>query len=303
MFSYLLGMMAMIIYNQMYGVGTIVTTIDQYEKILNKVLKLPAISAVDDSIKSLAVGITLLLFFADLSAKVTEKNFSIEQFFKALLRSVTAYMFIMNSDVIVGYLIDVGQAMATDIKTQVTGYEYFIGENKEMLINGIANMKILEILSYIVPALIPWLLALISEVILQVILISRMFEITVMTIFAPLAISDIYREGTSSNGVTYIKKMLALSLQITVIILINVATSAIVSAIVGSTAATDVASLLKVSEETTVSGKVYTSESIIEFLDVITGNEDKDKVFGIMLARIGLIWSSMPLCEEITGAK
>ena len=42
-----------------------------------------------------------------------------------------------------------GQAMATDIKTQVTGYEYFIGENKEMLINGIANMKILEILSYI----------------------------------------------------------------------------------------------------------------------------------------------------------
>ncbi len=303
MFSYLLGMMAMIIYNQMYGVGTIVTTIDQYEKILNKVLKLPAISAVDDSIKSLAVGITLLLFFADLSAKVTEKNFSIEQFFKALLRSVTAYMFIMNSDVIVGYLIDVGQAMATDIKTQVTGYEYFIGENKEMLINGIANMKILEILSYIVPALIPWLLALISEVILQVILISRMFEITVMTIFAPLAISDIYREGTSSNGVTYIKKMLALSLQITVIILINVATSAIVSAIVGSTAATDVAALLKVSEETTVSGKVYTSESIIEFLDVITGNEDKDKVFGIMLARIGLIWSSMPLCEEITGAK
>lgn len=303
MFSYLLGMMAMIIYNQMYGVGTIVTTIDQYEKILNKVLKLPAISAVDDSIKSLAVGITLLLFFADLSAKVTEKNFSIEQFFKALLRSVTAYMFIMNSDVIVGYLIDVGQAMATDIKTQVTGYEYFIGENKEMLINGIANMKILEILSYIVPALIPWLLALISEVILQVILISRMFEITVMTIFAPLAISDIYREGTSSNGITYIKKMLALSLQITVIILINVATSAIVSAIVGSTAATDVASLLKVSEETTVSGKVYTSESIIEFLDVITGNEDKDKVFGIMLARIGLIWSSMPLCEEITGAK
>lgn len=303
MFSYLLGMMAMIIYNQMYGVGTIVTTIDQYEKILNKVLKLPAISAVDDSIKSLAVGITLLLFFADLSAKVTEKNFSIEQFFKALLRSVTAYMFIMNSDVIVGYLIDVGQAMATDIKTQVTGYEYFIGENKEMLINGIANMKILEILSYIVPALIPWLLALISEVILQVILISRMFEITVMTIFAPLAISDIYREGTSSNGVTYIKKMLALSLQITVLILINVATSAIVSAIVGSTAATDVASLLKVSEETTVSGKVYTSESIIEFLDVITGNEDKDKVFGIMLARIGLIWSSMPLCEEITGAK
>lgn len=164
-------------------------------------------------------------------------------------------------------------------------------------------MKILEILSYIVPALIPWLLALISEVILQVILISRMFEITVMTIFAPLAISDIYREGTSSNGVTYIKKMLALSLQITVIILINVATSAIVSAIVGSTAATDVAALLKVSEETTVSGKVYTSESIIEFLDVITGNEDKDKVFGIMLARIGLIWSSMPLCEEITGAK
>ena len=27
------------------------------------------------------------------------------------------------------------------------------------------------------------------------------------------------------------------------------------------------------------------------------------KTFGVTLARIGLIWNSMPLCEEITGAK
>ena len=46
-----------------------------------------------------------------------------------------------------------------------------------------------------------------------------------------------------------------------------------------------------------------TKESIEAFLDIVTAGTSSLKTFGVTLARIGLIWNSMSLCEEITGAK
>lgn len=314
MFSYLLGIMVMTIYNQTYGSTAITTLMDRYNNIMEDAMSLSAFSAIILTIKSLAVGITLLLYLIDLSGKVTEKNFSIEQFFKATLRCVVAYMFIMNSDIIVGYLMDLGNGVADGIREVDAGYDFFNGlrypERKTMLINGLAKFEITEVLGYIVYAILPWVLSMIGEVVLQVILISRILEIVVMTIFAPVAISDIYRSGTQSTGVQYMKKILALGLQIAVILLINTATQAIVTEIVGSGTGQTMTSLLKVTEysgsmqDALANGSlVYTKDSLVQFLDALVGKGDMIKILGIMLARIGLIWNSMPLCEEITGAK
>ena len=181
-----------------------------------------------------------------------------------------------------------------------------------MLINGIAKMKITEILSYIVCSILPWLISMIAEVIIQVVLISRILEIITMTVLSPIAISDIYREGTSSNGVQFMKKMFALGLQVAVILVINTATQAIITQLVGSGFGISISNNLEKSqldvgmnEGTAISqGKlVYTKESIEAFLDIVTAGTSSLKTFGVTLARIGLIWNSMSLCEEITGAK
>lgn len=179
-----------------------------------------------------------------------------------------------------------------------------------MLINGIGKLKISTILGYIMNAIIPWILSMISTVILQVILISRILEVVVLTTFSPLAISDIYREGTASSGVRYMKKVFALGLQIAVIILINLATQEIISSIIGVDAGRTITDLLKRTEYTgdindaLASGTlVYTTDSLEQFFSALLGQGDKVKVYGIMLARLGLVWNSMPLCEEIAGAK
>lgn len=309
MFSYLLGIMAMTIYNQTYGTSTVLNLMERYNKIMEDAMSLHAFDSMVLTIKSIAIGISVLLYFIDLSAKVTEKNFSLEQFFKATLRCATAYMFIMNADVIVGYLMDLGAA-AADATTEIeAGHDFFNAQNKTMFINGIAKFKIKEILSYIVYALLPWILSMIGEVILQIILISRILEVVVMTVFAPMAISDIYREGTSSAGVQYMKKMFALGLQVAVIVLINTATQAIITEIVGAGAGQSMTALLlpaidNITPDTLANGTaVFTKDSLVNFLDVLVGQDAMIKVLGIMLARVGLIWNSMPLCEEITGAK
>lgn len=312
MFSYLLGIMAITIYNQSYGSNGIMKIMDRYDVIMDKAMSINTFTSILMAIKALAVGFSLVLYFIDLSGKVTEKNFSIEQFFKATLRCVTAYMFIMNSDTIVGYLLDMGSAATHEI-SDTAGLDFFGGNEKSMLINGIAKMKVTEILSYIVCSVLPWIISMIGEIIIQVVLISRILEIITMTTLSPIAISDIYREGTSSNGVQYMKKMFALGLQVAVILVINAATQAIIAQLAGVGSGASITGLLEMSQlnlkademgTAIETGKlVYSQDSIKAFLDVVTAGTKTLKTFGVTLARIGLIWNSMPLCEEITGAK
>lgn len=310
-----LAQMVMTIYNQTYGVSTIADLMARYNKITSDAMSNQVFASLILTIKSLAIGITVLLYLIDLMGKVTEKNFSTEQFFKATLRCVTAYMFIVNADIIVGYLINVGTSIVTSTPNIDTGYELFgtgdaQRQSKIMLVNGIAKIPFLTKMGYLIMSIIPWMLSLIGEVILQVVLISRMLEIIVLTTFAPMSICDIYREGTASPGVQYMKKMLALGMQVAVIIMINTAAQAIIATIVGSDTGASIAELLQKTdigstdiETALASGDlIFTQDSVEAFITALTGFNNL-KVLGIMLARLGLVWNSMPLCEEITGAK
>lgn len=302
MFSYLLGIMAITIYNQSYGSSSVLKIMNRYDKVMTSAMKLREFSSMVLVIKSLAIGITMVLYFIDLSSKVTEKNFSIEQFFKATLRCVTSYMFIMNADVIVGYLLQIGSDTANGISDK-TGLDFFDSKNKSMLINGIAKMKLMDILSYILTCIIPWIISMIGEIILQVVLISRILEIVTMSVFAPLAIADIYREGTSSSGIQYMKRVLALGLQVAVIIIINATTQAIIVQVIGANTSDNITGLLQTSGQIFSNKDIFSKDSIKDFLDAITANVRMMKALGVSLARLGLIWNSMPLCEEITGAR
>ena len=95
MLSNLLAIMAITIYNQMYGASAVLELITRYNKIATDVMQVGGFAAMVSTVKGLAVGITVLLYLIDLAGKVTEKNFSIEQFFKATLRFVVSYFFIL----------------------------------------------------------------------------------------------------------------------------------------------------------------------------------------------------------------
>lgn len=314
MIASLMALIAQTIYNQMYGSSSVMKLMNRYNSIAASAMQIDGFSAMIATIKSLAIGITIILYFIDLSSKVTEKNFSIEQFFLATLRCITAYMFIENSDKIVGLLMDIGASVAVDLSNEV-GLDFFADEeNKVLLVNGLSKMKLTEVLGYIISSVVPWLISMFGEVVLQIVLISRILEIVVMTIFAPLAISDVYREGTASPGVQYMKKILAVGLQVAVILMINAATQAVIANVVNPSGAQSmgatITGYLQEVEITTDRASalsdgsaMFSEESIKNFLDALTGQGYMIKVLGITLARIGLIWNSMPLCEEITGAK
>lgn len=74
--------MVIYIYNQTYGSSYITSLISKYEAITADAMGLSVFSSLVTTIKTLAICITMLLYFMDLFGKVTEKNFSIEQFLK-----------------------------------------------------------------------------------------------------------------------------------------------------------------------------------------------------------------------------
>ena len=307
-----LGEVVIIIFNQLYSGTDIIRTMNRYETILSYTRSMTMFGTVISVMKTLAIGITVLLFFIDLGDKVAEKNFSIEHLFKSMLRYYVSFIFIMQSDTIITYLLRACTDVATSITT--TGgasYNFFEKDvNRTMFINGLANIDVVNQLGYLADCLIPWILCMIAQVIIQFVLISRILEITVYTMFAPIALADVYKEGTRSSGVRFIKKLFALGLQVVVIILINEATQAIVLA-VNSGTADSIFGLLKVVElesgdpvaALSSGALVFTKESIQEFLNVLLGGTSYAKTLGIMCARLGLIFGSLPLCEEITGAR
>ena len=311
MLSYFLGIMVMTIYNQTYGTSTVVELMRRYGEMTELAMSMSFFNAIIATIKSVAAGFAVLTYLIDLSGKVTEKNFNIEQFFKATLRLIVCYMFIMNSDVIVGYLMELGSDAAGHISDSDAGYDFFKeGAHKTMLINGISKMKVVEILGYIVSSILPWVLSMIGEVVVQVIMVTRILEIVVMTSLSPFSISDIYREGTASPGIHYMKRMFALGLQVSVILMVNIATQAIIMNVVGAGAGQAMTDLLEMTDFSGSSTEalqdgtlVYTLDSLSTFLRTLTGGGHIFKVLGIMAARIGLIWGSLPLCEEIAGAR
>mgnify|MGYP000208172639 CR=1 FL=1 len=152
MLSNLLAIMAITIYNQMYGASAVLELITRYNKIATDVMQVGGFAAMVSTVKGLAVGITVLLYLIDLAGKVTEKNFSIEQFFKATLRFVVSYFFILYSDVITNYLIKAGTGITIDT-VKDSGFAFFTDDpdNKTLLINGIKDMKAIETLEVYYP--------------------------------------------------------------------------------------------------------------------------------------------------------
>ena len=306
----LLGLMAITIYNQLYSAGSVADLIERYDRVLNGTTNIVVFAAFLSTMKTVAAGITVILFLIDLGNKSTEKNFNTEQLFKSMLRYFTAYIFILQSSNIINYMLDICSATAAQLGDSSIAADFFENSSsRSMLINGIRNLDFGDQLGFIAWGILPWIICMIAQLVVQFVLITRVLELTVRMIFAPIALADVYREGTRSPGIIYIKKILALGLQVLVIVLLNVASQSILQSINADNAVSVIGALKTVEisgdqTEALVNGSlVFTKESITEFLTNLLSTEHYPKMLGIILAKLGMILNSLPLCEEITGAR
>ena len=172
-----------------------------------------------DIVSPVGEALIVLFFLIELIDKTTKDNFSVEHFFKLMLKVVIAKFLIENGwDILTG-CINVGSNLAGAITSDPKGLtskskvlDQYAKEIQET--NTIGN------LGMIIQWFLPWVFAWISKMICIVICWGRMIELGVRAVTAPISMADIFQDGTHSGGFRYLRKFLGVCLQAAVIMIV-----------------------------------------------------------------------------------
>lgn len=185
-----------------------------------------------DIVSPVGEALIVLFFLIELIDKTTKDNFSVEHFFKLMLKVVIAKFLIENGwDILTG-CINVGSNLAVAITSDPKGLtskskvlDQYAKEIQET--NTIGN------LGMIIQWFLPWVFAWISKMICIVICWGRMIELGVRAVTAPISMADIFQDGTHSGGFRYLRKFLGVCLQAAVIMIVIQVSGIIQGLIIG----------------------------------------------------------------------
>ena len=185
-----------------------------------------------DIVSPVGEALIVLFFLIELIDKTTKDNFSVEHFFKLMLKVVIAKFLIENGwDILTG-CINVGSNLARAITSDPKGLtskskvlDQYAKEIQET--NTIGN------LGMIIQWFLPWVFAWISKMICIVICWGRMIELGVRAVTAPISMADIFQDGTHSGGFRYLRKFLGVCLQAAVIMIVIQVSGIIQGLIIG----------------------------------------------------------------------
>lgn len=185
-----------------------------------------------DIVSPVGEALIVLFFLIELIDKTTKDNFSVEHFFKLMLKVVIAKFLIENGwDILTG-CINVGSNLAGAITPDPKGLtskskvlDQYAKEIQET--NTIGN------LGMIIQWFLPWVFAWISKMICIVICWGRMIELGVRAVTAPISMADIFQDGTHSGGFRYLRKFLGVCLQAAVIMIVIQVSGIIQGLIIG----------------------------------------------------------------------
>ena len=190
-----------------------------------------------DIVSPVGEALIVLFFLIELIDKTTKDNFSVEHFFKLMLKVVIAKFLIENGwDILTG-CINVGSNLPVAITSDPKGLtskskvlDQYAKEIQET--NTIGN------LGMIIQWFLPWVFAWISKMICIVICWGRMIELGVRAVTAPISMADIFQDGTHSGGFRYLRKFLGVCLQAAVIMLVIQVSGIIQGLIIGKNTVT-----------------------------------------------------------------
>ena len=185
-----------------------------------------------DIVSPVGEALIVLFFLIELIDKTTKDNFSVEHFFKLMLKVVIAKFLIENGwDILTG-CINVGSNLAGAITSDPKGLtskskvlDQYAKEIQET--NTIGN------LGMIIQWFLQWVFAWISKMICIVICWGRMIELGVRAVTAPISMADIFQDGTHSGGFRYLRKFLGVCLQAAVIMIVIQVSGIIQGLIIG----------------------------------------------------------------------
>ncbi len=150
-----------------------------------------------------------------------------------------------------------------------------------------------------------WLMANIDRMFIYYIAITRAIQLLVMEMFMPIPCAYLVDGGLNSQAGSYIKKYLALVLQITILIWIQMMAQQIISYVTspsgGSTYYDPFTTYFTIGFG--AGGATITPNRAANFVKAMTNTNFRSwTVFAVLLTKLGLQIKSLALCNELVGA-
>ena len=188
-----------------------------------------------------------------------------------------------------------GESGATTTKTVY----YPEDTNRYALKQGISRIKTLQAALYLAKALIPYIICMVCSLVVTFVAIIRLVEMSVRTIFMPLAIGDLFANGMHSSGFRYIKKFIAVVMQFVAILLISAICGWLMSSKMTLNSASGQNLLNYLTHNTVDYG--FSQTSCIVFIDIVVGMNDYVARLGILIAKILLILKAQTFASDAVG--
>ena len=183
------------------------------------------IKPIYDSI--MPVGMTLIVLFAllDMLNQVLQDRFSAEQMAKCFIKLALLYLFLYNAYDFITYAMNFCSIIFDKLKD---GSVFNAGINDDsQILKGLIDSdgempNLIQTAGKILTVSITYLIMMIIKLVIRVIVWSRILNIVIYTLFAPIGMADMTK-GTQSTGFRYFKKLVSLMLQGAVIYAIMIA--------------------------------------------------------------------------------
>ena len=139
----------------------------------------------------------------------------------------------------------------------------------------------------------------VSNISVMFIAISRIVELSVRAMFAPVGVADLFGDGNHAAGIRYLKKIFALALQFALAVIITDCVALLIQWKVGPDA------VKAISDLKAATGNSFSKKETIAFLDAITGSGKFGSTWltclGLTVTKIGLLFKSMSIANDIAG--
>ena len=176
-------------------------------------------------VRAIAFGILTVYFLINLSEKVTEDNFSTPQLFSSLLKYVAGYMIAILSFDAVKWIFFFGDSLIDLLKTTSTVspiptfYKYPL--EYSLVKAGKADSSF-SLIGYLFKAILPLGLCVLYDIVLIYMILSRIIKICVSAAMSPIAVADVFDSVKRSDGIKFFKRIFAMTLQCSMILVISV---------------------------------------------------------------------------------
>ena len=261
----LIKMLEMIFGNEF--ISDCVSSINQNPLDINGVRAL--IESVANIVLPIAAVMLCMHLLLEMMDKMTSDSFNAEQFVKLLMKFVFGQIIISNATDWSLIFMSIGSKFMVDIQSGLITTTIGANGMKE----AVEKMSFGQQISAMAILLLPLLVSFLLRIAVYFMSYSRLIEMTLRAVMAPLGCADVVSGGVHSSGIRYLKRMLGISLQ-----------GALMLAVIS------------------VASALLAGDSMFSKEFSVTDIMFLGKYLGVMAAMVGLMGTSKSIAYEVVGA-